>query len=89
LCLWDQGYYSTDCNEDNDSNEATDSDEEYSDDFYYDEEDEEEEEEDLEAKIKTEMETKNMTPEEKKFMESQSDLEKEILKKEEAKPAKK
>jgi hypothetical protein len=81
LCLWDQGYYSTDCNEDNDSNEATDSDEEYSDDFYYDEEDDGEEEENLEAKV-----TKDMAPEEK---ESQLDLEKEIVKKEETKPSKK
>lgn len=63
LKLWESGYFSTDCNEDNDSQLDSSSSESSNDeDESYDEEEEEsEEEESIEAKIEEEHQTKNMS----------------------------
>lgn len=78
--VWQQGYVSTDVAEDNDSDKGDDAGDDES--SYYDDEEEEEEEEktDPEALIKDEIENKNIPPEEKAFLENQSELEKQIIK---------
>lgn len=84
--LWEQGYKSTDCGEDNDTDaeEEEDSEEPDSDDDEdYDDEDEDDKkssDEDVQQRINRENEVKHLSEEEKKFMESQSAIEKDIEK---------
>lgn len=77
--VWDLGYWSTDQEEDNDTSEEEIEEEEEE---YYDEEDEKEEIDPTDL-IKQEKDDKSMKPEEKQYLASASEIEKQILKKNE------
>jgi hypothetical protein len=81
--VWEVGYWSTDDEEDNDSDyegPAEDNDDEEEEE--YDEEDEEDEEvPDPTVQIKQELYEKGLQPEERKYLSNVSDIEKKILEK--------
>lgn len=80
LNVWELGYWSTDEEEDNDSSNDADDDADGDDDSNDEDDDgDDAEEEDVTTKIQEELLSKNLQPEEAKYLSTISDIEKKLL----------